>query len=161
ARIILVVDELASITTDPELGKKSLHKLVKLAQKGRSAGIHLLLCTQVISAKVLLMEVTTNLDGRLCFGVSTLAASVLVLGSGVAYGHSHVGRCVYRRGPKYLILQSPYAEDRDVAAVIEAAKAGKSPEDDESDVPTDHLDLLKIALHNYGGSAAYKDIWQS
>lgn len=160
-RIVLVVDELASITTDPELGKKSLHRLVKLAQKGRSAGIHLLLCTQFISAKVLPMEVTTNIDGRLCFGVSTLAASVLVMGSGVAYGHSHVGRCVYRSGPKYLTLQSPYADDKEVLEIIEAAKGGKSDDTEEDGIPTTHLDLLKIALHNYGGKVAYMDIWQS
>lgn len=160
ARLVLVVDELASITTDPDLGKKSLHRLVKLAQKGRSAGIHLLLCTQFVSAKVLPMEVTTNIDGRLCFGLSTSSASILVMGTAVSYGISHVGRAVYRSGPKFITLQSPYADDRDVAEVVDAARAGKTP-DDSPDVPTDTVDLLRIALHNYGGSAPYKDIWQS
>lgn len=161
-RILVVIDELASITTDDELGKAALKSIVNLARLGRAAGIHLLLCTQYVSRTVLPMAVLANIEGRLSFSLSNSSASTLVMGNGVAYGlSSHVGRCVYQSGANQLVLQAPYATDEEVEQILAEAMEGKGEKESDDILIAEHIDLLKIALYNYGGKANIRDIWRS
>lgn len=65
ARIVVAVDELADVAAD----KGSLGSLISLAQKGRAAGIHLLLATQRPSVDVVPGILKANMPARICFRV--------------------------------------------------------------------------------------------
>lgn len=161
-RIFLVVDELASLTTNRHLRQKTLDSIVNLAQLGRAAGIHLVLATQTVRKEVLPMSILANIDGRLCFSVASVAASTLVIGDSTAVGLGHVGRAVLQEGPKLITLQAPYASDSDIAKAIQDASAGTIRKGAADGPPAiEHIDLLKLALYNFGGQANYTDIHAS
>jgi S-DNA-T family DNA segregation ATPase FtsK/SpoIIIE len=75
---IIVIDELADlILTDKELEKP----LCLLAQKGRAAGIHLVVATQRPSSEVVTGLIKANLPAKLCLRVSTKVDARVIFGS--------------------------------------------------------------------------------
>lgn len=73
--LLIIVDEFAQLAREmPEF----LHELVRVAQVGRSLGVHLILGTQSPS-EVITDEMSANLQFRLCFRVQNIEASRAVL----------------------------------------------------------------------------------
>ena len=73
--LLIIVDEFAQLAREmPEF----LHELVRVAQVGRSLGVHLILGTQS-PAEVVTDEMSANLQFRLCFRVQNIEASRAVL----------------------------------------------------------------------------------
>lgn len=73
--LLIIVDEFAQLAREmPEF----LHELVRVAQVGRSLGVHLILGTQSPS-EVVTDEMSANLQFRLCFRVQNIEASRAVL----------------------------------------------------------------------------------
>lgn len=97
SRVVIVVDELADILQNPDNyvekqeldGKEKSYKrsyaeeiemmLVRLAQKSRASGIHLILATQRPSVDVIKGSFKANLPTRVCYMVSTSIDSKVVL----------------------------------------------------------------------------------
>lgn len=77
--VVVVVDELVSLVQDPTAGSAIEALLVRLAQLGRAAGIHLICATQRPSAKVLSTELRSQFPMRLAFRVTTATDSRLIL----------------------------------------------------------------------------------
>jgi len=76
---VIVLDEYADLTADHE-DRKALEPLVqRLAQKARAAGIHLIVCTQKPSAKVLSTTIRSNLPAQLALRVKTWQDSQVIL----------------------------------------------------------------------------------
>jgi S-DNA-T family DNA segregation ATPase FtsK/SpoIIIE len=74
----VIIDELADlILTDHELEKP----LCLLAQKGRAAGIHLVVATQRPSSEVVTGLIKANLPAKLCLRVSTKLDARVIFGS--------------------------------------------------------------------------------
>lgn len=78
-RIVVIVDEMADlILSNP---KEITHLLVRIAQMGRAAGIHLILSTQRPSREVLPGLLKANIPVKICFKVTTAVNSRVVLDS--------------------------------------------------------------------------------
>lgn len=67
--LVLVIDELSDIILS--LGKKFLNLFIKLTQKCRSAGIHVILATQHPSSKILSGELKANFPVKVALKVSS------------------------------------------------------------------------------------------
>ncbi len=76
---LIVLDEYADLTSDPDERKQIEASLKRVAQKGRSAGIHLILATQKPSAEVLSTVVRSNLPAQLALRVKTSTDSRIIL----------------------------------------------------------------------------------
>jgi len=75
-RIILVVDEIADLLmTAPEVNEA----LVRLAQKGRAAGIHMILATQRPGADLLVGLLRSNIPARIALAVQKSTESKIIL----------------------------------------------------------------------------------
>lgn len=75
--IVCVVDELAELMV---VSKKEVETIiVRLAQKGRAAGIHLILATQSPRVDVISGLLKVNIPTRVCFAVPTMTDSRVVL----------------------------------------------------------------------------------
>lgn len=76
--IVLIVDELADLISGSN-GDETKNLLLRLAQKGRAAGIHLILATQRPSVKVLPGDLKANLPTRLGLKCASGTDSKVVL----------------------------------------------------------------------------------
>lgn len=91
--IVFVVDELAEIMA---VNKKEFEvKLIRLAQKARAAGIHIVLSTQRPSTDTVTGTLKGNLPCRMVFKVSSTYDSQTVLGSGGAEKLMGMGDMLY------------------------------------------------------------------
>jgi len=76
-RIVCVVDEMADLMMQG--GKQVEDYIVRLAQKARACGIHLILATQRPSADVITGLIKTNIPTRVCFSVKSHIDSRIIL----------------------------------------------------------------------------------
>lgn len=84
SHIIYIFDEIVelSITKDKEIAKEIENILTKIATRGRSAGVHLILSTQRPDCDLLKGQIKSNLDVRICGRTADKILSEVVLGKG-------------------------------------------------------------------------------
>ena len=78
-RIVIVIDELADVFGQVKAEVEP--DLIRLAQQGRAAGIHLILATQYPSCKVVTSELKINIPGKVCFALPNRRNSQTILDS--------------------------------------------------------------------------------
>ncbi len=101
-RIVVVIDEIVMLMLDKnKIGKYSTgswaeNLMTRIASLGRSAGVHLVISTQVIQKDVLTGMILANFENRICFSVADWRKSQLAIESSDADGLP-VGRAILRR----------------------------------------------------------------
>lgn len=116
--IVVVVDELADLLM---ANRKVLEPLiVALAQKGRAAGIHLVLATQRPSADVLTPLIKANAPSRLAFEVTGHTNSCVILDRTGAQNLLGQGDGLYLPVGEQSAtrVQAPYVSDGDIDALV-------------------------------------------
>lgn len=76
---LLVLDEYADLTHDPQVKKAIEGELKRLAQKARAAGIHVIIATQKPSAEVISTNLRSNLPAQLALRVKSATESRVVI----------------------------------------------------------------------------------
>ena len=96
--IVVFIDELADLVMTA--GEPFSAALLRLAQKGRAAGIHLVCATQAPTAKLLSGELKANFPVKIAFKCSSAVASRVVLGVAGAekLAGSGDGICITEKG---------------------------------------------------------------
>lgn len=80
--VVVLVDELAELMLSG--GRYAEDKLVRIAQQGRAAGLHLILSTQRPTVDVVTGLLKANISARIAFSVATQADSRVILDVGGA-----------------------------------------------------------------------------
>jgi len=93
---LLVLDEYADLTTDKEDRKTIEALLQRLAQKGRSAGIHIVVATQRPSADIITPVIRSNLPAQLALRVRSAVDSRIILDEAGAESLAGQGDALFR-----------------------------------------------------------------
>ena len=78
-KLVLVVDEMADMMENKTYSKQVESNIVRLAQKARACGIHMVLATQRPTVKVVSGQIKANIPCRVCLSVMSRTDSMVVL----------------------------------------------------------------------------------
>ncbi|WP_251067892.1 DNA translocase FtsK [Apilactobacillus xinyiensis] len=135
--IVVVIDELADLMMTVSNDVESA--IIRLAQMGRAAGIHMIIATQRPSVDVITGLIKSNVPSRIAFAVSSGIDSRTILDTNGAEKLLGRGDMLYLPIDKNkpVRVQGAFIPDSDVENVVDFVKQQQSPEYDDSMVVSD------------------------
>lgn len=146
--IVIIIDEMADLMM--MAGKDLEMLIVRIAQKGRAAGIHLVLATQRPEVKVITGLIKANIPGRIAFAVGSQMDSRIMLDQGGAeklLGKGDMLLLTTEMMGKPRRIQGAWASDEDIAKVTDFLRAQRPPE------YNDEVVAQQVAIKGMGGGA--------
>jgi S-DNA-T family DNA segregation ATPase FtsK/SpoIIIE len=140
--VVIVVDEVGDLLM--AMKKEVESHIIRLAQKSRAAGIHLILATQKPTVDVITGLIKSNLPARICFQVASRSDSAVVLDEKGAEKLLGKGDMLFLQpGTSMLVrAQGAYASDTEIANVVEFL---------ECDTPNYDTELLNVKAKETAG----------
>ena len=127
--IVVVIDEMADLMM--MAGKDLEMLIVRIAQKGRAAGIHLVLATQRPEVKVITGLIKANIPGRIAFAVGSQMDSRIMLDMGGAeklLGKGDMLMLTTEMMGKPRRIQGAWASDEDINKLTDFLREQRAPE---------------------------------
>ncbi len=140
--MVFVIDELADLIMT---NKEVEHSVVRIAQKARAVGIHLILATQRPQANVVTGLIKSNMPARICFKVASGMDSRIVMdqkGGELLLGQ---GDMLYLspKSSKLTRAQGTLVDDKEIRRVVKFMREIASPTFERS--------LMQLKSTNSGG----------
>lgn len=150
-KIVIMVDELNDLMMNAR--KEVEEKILKLAQKARSCGIHLILATQRPSVDVITGTIKANLPSRIAFSLTNYSDSKTIIDQGGAEKLLGRGDMLYSpRGEEPTRLLGPFVSQQEVSSVVKFIK-----EHNQCDFDPEIANAIMVKRTNEGGGAGPAD----
>lgn len=127
--IVILIDEMADLMMTA--GKDLEMPIVRIAQKGRAAGIHLVLATQRPEVKVITGLIKANIPGRIAFAVGSQIDSRVMLdmtGAEKLLGKGDMLMLTTEMMGRPKRIQGAWASDEDIAKLTAFLRAQRGPD---------------------------------
>ncbi len=149
--IVLIVDEFADLMMSA--GKQVEDHIMRIAQKARAVGIHLILATQRPSTDVITGVIKANIPSRIAFTVASQIDSRTILDKGGAEALLGRGDMLYSGAgsPDIIRIHGAFMTDDDVQRVADNWRARGKPEYIESIVTSPDGDENGEGYERSGG----------
>ena len=122
--IVVVIDEYADLVTQSKLVEQPV---MRLAQKARAAGIHLILATQRPSVDILTGRIKTNFPARIAFRVSSRVDSGTIIDQPGAQALIGRGDMLFSEPCALTRLQCAFVDTPEVKRIVDYIAAQPSP----------------------------------
>ncbi len=133
--LIIVVDEFADLMmAGRDVRKDAETAIARLAQKGRAAGVHIILATQRPSADVITGVIKANLPTKIALRVGNMTDSRVIVDAGGAQNLLGYGDMLFRppSSPTLERIQGTFLSDGDISKVVNFISAQAKPQFDLS-----------------------------
>ncbi|MBP5675097.1 DNA translocase FtsK 4TM domain-containing protein [Candidatus Saccharibacteria bacterium] len=127
--IVVIIDEMADLMM--QAGKDLESPIVRIAQKGRAAGMHLVLATQRPVVKVITGLIKSNVPGRIAFAVNNNQDSRIMLDMGGAeklLGSGDMLMLTTEMMGKPRRIQGAFASDSEIEKLTNFLREQRAPE---------------------------------
>lgn len=160
--IVIVIDELADLMMMAARDVEAL--IVRLAQKARAAGIHLVLATQRPSVDVITGLIKANVPARIAFTVASQVDSRTIIDQAGAEKLLGRGDMLFLTSdmPKPKRVQAAFISDNETVKVNEFIKSQREPQYDDEVVsqPVQLNGKGGVVADMGGGADADDDLWR-
>lgn len=129
--IVCIIDEFSDMIMTA--GKEVETPIVRLAQKGRAAGIHIIIATQRPSAQVITGLIKSNVPGRIAFAVAQMQDSRIILDRSGAQRLIGRGDMLFGLDGEVTRLQCPFVDTPEVVKICDYIK-----EQEDNDLDVNH-----------------------
>ena len=143
--IVIIIDELADLMMQD--GRETEESIVRIAQKARATGIHLILATQRPSVNVVTGLIKANIPSRIAFSMASQIDSRTVLDAPGAEDLIGRGDMLFQPSdaPKPTRMQGVFVSDREINAVVTHWR--------DQGLPDYQLGIVASAERSGGGGA--------
>ncbi|AKO31217.1 cell division protein FtsK [[Haemophilus] ducreyi] len=126
--IVLIVDEFADLIMSA--GKEVEEYIMRIAQKARAVGIHLILATQRPSTDVITGVIKANIPSRIAFTVASQIDSRTILDAGGAEALLGRGDMLYSASgsPEIMRIHGAFMSDEEVQRIADNWRARGKPQ---------------------------------
>ncbi len=159
--IVIVIDELADLMMMAARDVEAL--IVRIAQKARAVGIHLVLATQRPSVDVITGLIKANVPARIAFTTASQVDSRTIIdqiGAEKLLGQGDM-LLLTADMPKPKRVQGAFIDDNETLKVTDFIRTQRAPEyDDEIVSQPVQLNGKGGVVADYGGSDSNDDMWQ-
>ena len=129
--IVCIIDEFSDMIMTA--GKEVETPIVRLAQKGRAAGVHIIIATQRPSAQVITGLIKSNVPGRIAFAVAQMQDSRIILDRSGAQRLIGRGDMLFGLDGEVTRLQCPFVDTPEVVKICDYIK-----EQEDNDLDVNH-----------------------
>ena len=147
--IVVIIDELADLMMQD--GRSTEEPIVRIAQKARATGIHLVLATQRPSVNVVTGLIKANIPSRIAFSMASQIDSRTVLDAPGAEDLIGRGDMLFQPSdaPKPIRLQGVFVSDQEIEGVVNHWRA--------QGLPNYQLEIIESAPSKGGSSSGAAD----
>ena len=142
--IVCIIDEFADMIMTS--GKEVETPIVRIAQKARAVGIHLIVATQRPAANVITGNIKANIPGRMAFAVSQMMDSRIILDRPGAQNLIGRGDMLFSVDGDITRLQCPFIDTPEIIKICEYIK-----QQEDADLDVNHEQPYE--LPEYVGTA--------
>ena len=135
--IVVIIDEFADLIM--EAGKEIETPIIRVAQKGRAAGLHMIIATQRPSANVVTGLIRSNFPARMAFRVAQGLDSRIILDRQGAQQLIGRGDMLFSANSEITRLQCPFVDTPDVENLCRFVK-----EQEDADHDINHLEPYQL-----------------